>query len=107
MAECILDGCGQQYVGLTKNHFSTRWSTHRNKWKKGDNQSQNDDAALNQHYNKFHQKARTEKPPLHEAFKVIFLQQPTANTLEQAEDNWANKLKPKINIQTMITPTCK
>ena len=107
MAECILDDCGQQYIGLTKNPFSTRWTAHRTKWKIGDTQGQNDDAALNQHYAKFHQKTIPNKPPLHGAFKVTFLQQPDANKLEIAEDNWATKLKPTINIQRMVTPTCK
>ena len=64
MAECIIDDCGQQYVGLTKNMFSTRWSGHRTKWNAGTTSSKNDDAALNQHYVKFHQINTPTKPPL-------------------------------------------
>ena len=34
LATCIIDNCGKQYVGQTKNSFRERWGGHRSQWKK-------------------------------------------------------------------------
>ena len=43
-----------QYVGKTKNKFSTRWNNHRSFWNKFNVKDNNDRAAFLRHFYKFH-----------------------------------------------------
>ena len=44
VAECKF--CKMQYLGQTKNKFSTRWNNHRSFWNKFNVKGNNDRAAL-------------------------------------------------------------
>nr|CAB3263302.1 uncharacterized protein LOC108950347 [Phallusia mammillata] len=96
--------CGKQYVGQTKNKFSTRWNTHRATWKTFDCSANNDRAALLRHYAENHSAILKRKPHIHLCFFVVFVQMPSPNLLDIFEDKWLNKIKAEINIQKMILP---
>ena len=77
-AECKL--CNELYIGQTKNRFSTRWNSHRSKWKilcklklidKQENNRNSDEAALWCHYRKFHKNIILENLDLADAFGVL------------------------------------
>ena len=70
-----------QYVGQTKNKFSTRWNNHRlfrNKFNVKDN---NDRTALLKHFYIFHFDAFNAKPDITECCMVIFVEQPDKTLL--------------------------
>ena len=107
LATCIIDNCGKQYVGQTKNSFRERWGGHRSQWKKSAT-SDTDAAALNNHFRDDHSRNNTHKPEIYDAFRIQFLQQPsTAEFLDQCEDIWDKRITPALNIQRMVTPRFK
>jgi len=53
------------------------------------------------HYSLFH--GNINKPPIHEAFIIIFVDQPNFSS-RISEDKWWHQLDTKINIQNMILP---
>jgi len=44
------------------------------------------------------------KPPIHEAYVVTFVEQPNFNYLNICEDKWYNQLDAQITIHSMILP---
>jgi len=49
----------------------------------------------------------TEKTPILQYFKVMFVAQPSVASLGECEDKWFHKINGKINIQMMILPHTK
>jgi len=47
------------------------------------------------------------KPPLHEAYTVIFVEQPSCHSLDIGENKWYHLIDTQINIQNMILPHVK
>ena len=78
VATCVI--CHEQYVGQTSNKFSERWSAHRNNWNKQDCTTDSDQMALSRHYSENH--GTINKPPLHEAYTVTFVEQPSCHSLD-------------------------
>ena len=78
VATCVI--CREQYVGQTSNKFSKRWSAHRSNWNKQDckTDSDKDQMALSRHYSENHNTIN--KPPLHEACIVPFVEQPSCHS---------------------------
>ena len=104
--------CQEVYVGQTKNHFSTRWNTHRSMWRKHRNNntiedSSNDDQALVTHYKKYHQDINLQGLELWKAYRVIFIEKPSIENLDLAESMWIGKLNAKINISKTFLPIHK
>ena len=64
-----------QYVGHTKNKFSTGWNNHHLFWNKFNVKDDNDRAALHKHFCKFHLDILNAKPDVTECFMVIFAEQ--------------------------------
>jgi len=58
--------------------------------------------ALLRHISEFHGKVN--KPPIHEAYIVTFIEEPNPLSLDFCEDKWYHKLNAQINIQNMILP---
>ena len=75
-----------QYVGQTKNKFSTRWNNHRSLRNKFNFKDDNDRCALLKHFYKFHFDVLNAKPDITECFMVIFsgyyLEQPDKTLLD-------------------------
>ena len=103
-AECKL--CNELYIGQTKNRFSTRWNSHRSKWKnlcklklidKQENNRNSDEAALWCHYRKFHKNIILENLDLADAFGVFFIEEPKLHVLDSRENFWISKLMASIN----------
>jgi len=44
------------------------------------------------------------KPLMHEAYTVTFVEQPNFHSFIISEDKWCHKLNAQINIQNMILP---
>ena len=91
-----------QYVGQTKNKFSTRWNNHRSFWNKFNVKDNNDRAALLKHFYKFHFDAFNGKPDITECYMVIFVEQPDKTLLDWCENKWINNLNAKININRIF-----
>jgi len=102
VATCVI--CHEQYVGQTSNKFSKRWTAHRSNWNKQDckTDSDKDQMALSRHYSENH--GTINKPPLHEAYTVTFVEQPSCVTLWISENKWYHLIDAQINIQNMILP---
>jgi len=102
VATCVI--CHEQYVGQTSNKFSKRWSAHRSNWNKQDckTDSDKDQMALSRHYSENH--GIINKPPLHEAYTVTFVEQPSCYSLDICENKWYHLLDAQIN---MILPHVK
>ena len=94
--------CHEQYVGQTNNKFSVSWSLHHSNWKKQVCKTDYDQIALFRHYWKGH--GTINKPPLHEAYTVTFVEQPSFHCLNICENKWYHQLDKQINIQNMIFP---
>jgi len=47
------------------------------------------------------------KPPLHEAYTVTFIEQPSCHSLDICENKWYHLIDAQINIQNMILPHVK
>jgi len=74
--------CHEQYVGQTSNKLSKRWSVLCSNWNKQDckTHSDKDQMALSQHYSENH--GTINKPPLHEAYTVTFVELPSCHSLD-------------------------
>ena len=106
-AQCRI--CKQFYVGQTKNKFSVRWNTHRNKWKtfcRGQENIKegNDEAALFKHYKKVHPKIKLTDYSIADAYGVVFIEQPSFKDLDIRESYWISRLLASINIAKTIIP---
>ena len=100
-ATCVL--CHKQYVGQTKNKFSKRWSTHRSNWNRPNcrnDKNKEVDLFLLWYYAFFH--GNVNKPPIHEAYIVTFVEQPNFRSLNICEDKWYNQIDAQINIHSMV-----
>ena len=91
----------------TSNKFSKRWSAHRTNWNKQDCKTDNDkdQMALSRHYSENH--GTINKPPLHEAYTVTFVEQPSCHSLDICENKWYHLIDAQINIPKMILPHVK
>ena len=67
--------------------------------------SDKDQMALSRHYSENH--GTINKPPLHEAYTVIFVEQPSCHSLDICENKWYHLIDAQINIQVMILPHVK
>lgn len=109
VATCSI--CSHQYVGQTKNKFSTRWNSHRHFWNKHISikklDTSKDDSALLSHFNKNHSNYISEKPSLSNCFKVTFVEKPSTDRLDTAESFWISKLEASINLQNTFMPKIK
>jgi len=94
VATCVM--CHEQYVGQTSNKFSKRWSAHRSNWNKQDckTDSDKDQMALSRHYSEKH--GTTNKPSLHEAYAVTFVEQPSCHSLDICENKWYHLIDAQI-----------
>jgi len=61
--------------------------------------------ALSRHCSKSHDTIN--KPPLHEAYTVTFVEQPSSHSLGICENKWYHLLDAQIRIQNMILPHVK
>ena len=118
-AECKM--CSEYYVGQTINPFHERWNGHRKTWKKMINgttsndkednnkkEKYNDEQALCNHYEKYHQeKLRKNNFKLSDAFYVYFVEKPPKEKLDIAENFWISRLKATINIAGTCLPRYK
>ena len=98
VATCVL--CHEQYVGQTKNKFSKSWSAHHTNWNRSNDK--NEEVALSRQHALFH--GNVNKPPIHEAYIVFFVEQPNFHSLNICKDKWYNQLDAQINIHSMILP---
>jgi len=64
-----------------------------------------DQMALSQHYSKGHDSMN--KPPLHEALTITFVEQPSSHSQGICENKWYQLVDVQINIQNMILPHLK
>jgi len=67
--------------------------------------SDKDQMALSRHYSENH--GTVNKPPLQEAYTVIFVEQPSCHSLGICENKWYHLIDAQINIQNMILPHVK
>jgi len=58
--------------------------------------------ALSRLFSEFH--GNVNKPPIHEAYIVTFVEEPNSLSLDFCEDKWYHKRNAQINIQNMILP---
>ena len=84
VAECKF--CKMQYVGQTKNKFSTPRNNYRSFWNKFNVNDNNDRAALFQHFYKFYFDVRNAKPDIKKCFMVIFVEQQDKTLLDWYEN---------------------
>ena len=61
--------------------------------------------ASSRHYSENH--GTINKPPLHEAYTVTFVEQPSCHSLDICENKWYHLIDAQINIQNMILPHVK
>ena len=54
------------------------------------------------HYSENH--GTLNKPPLHEAYTVTFVEQPSCHSLDICENKWYHLIDAQINTQNMILP---
>ena len=94
VAPCLIENCGHQYVGQTKNEYRLRWNGHRQKLTKNILDDQKGEAALNKHFVKYHAN-KLAKTPLHNAFEVIFVEQPLAENIDIAKTIGITVLNPR------------
>jgi len=77
VATCVI--CQEQYVGQTKNKFSTRRSSHRSNWNRPNceiDENNKDKVALLRHFSEFH--GGVNRPPIHDAYTVTFVEEPNS-----------------------------
>jgi len=67
---CVI--CHEQYVGQTKNKFSTRWSSHRSNWNRPNYETDENSKALSRHFSESH--GNVNKPPIPESYIVTFVE---------------------------------
>jgi len=67
--------------------------------------SDKDQMALSRHYSENH--GTINKPPLHEAYTVTFVEQPSCHSLDICENKWYHLIDAQINIQNIILPHVK
>ena len=96
--------CNNQYVGQTKNIFSTRWNSHRKNWKNFDFLFKSDKAALLKHFYEQHRSFSLNKPDIAECFFVVFVEQPSVMNLDVCEDKWASLIRANLNIKKNNMP---
>ena len=106
-AQCRV--CKHFYVGQTKNKFSTRWNTHRNKWKnlcngKEEMKEGKDEAALYRHYKQHHPEVPLKNSDIADKYGVIFIEQPNLGMLDIRESYWVSRLMASINVAATILP---
>jgi len=84
-----------------------RLSAHRSNWDKQDYKTDRDkdQMALSRHYSENH--GNINKPPLHEAYTVTFVEQPSCHSLHICENKCYHLIDAQINIQNMILPHVK
>jgi len=84
-----------------------RWSAHRSNWNKQycKTDRAKDQMALSRHYSENH--GIINKPPLHQAYTVTFVEQPSCHSLDICENKWYHLIDAQINIQNMILPHVK
>jgi len=103
VATCVI--CHEQYVRQTKKKFSTRWPSHRSNCNRLNceiDENNKDKVALLWHFSESH--GNMNKPPIHEACTVTFVEETNSLSLDFCEDTWYHKLNAQINIQNMILP---
>ena len=61
--------------------------------------------ALSRHYSENH--GTLNKPPLHDAYTVTFVEQTSCHSLDICENKWYHLIDAQINIQNMILPHVK
>ena len=61
--------------------------------------------ALSRHYSENH--GTINEPPLHEAYTVTFVEQPSCHSLDIFENKWYHLIDAQISIQNMILPHVK
>ena len=97
----ICTRCNSNYVGKTKNSFTTRWTAHRFNWKwSKSNFSQkdiSDENALYRHYY-FKHKNNLQRLNFDDACEVDFLKEPDFKNLDYKENFWIKKLKSNKNL---------
>ena len=105
----ICQRCSAVYIGQTITPFKDRWSRHRTDWnnKKIDINEKNDQAALLKHFINCHKENTI--PKFSEAWKVVFLEEPSPTQLDIRETHWRDILETKnvVNIQKMVWPRVK
>ena len=112
--------CEDVYVGQTCDRFSKRWSTHRSTWNglvngrlqfDGEDGLKNDGdkGALYAHYWIKHKDKllKTKQFNIADAYTVKFLEKPSRNRLNVAENFWIGKLNAKINMAKTFLPLYK
>lgn len=105
--------CNELYIGQTVNSFSKRWTQHRKIWNNNatnqnqTNQSNKDENALFKHYLQYHTTLTKTNLQLHEAFTIIFLEQPKKADLDTTESFWIGTTNAKINIAKTCLPKIK
>ena len=103
VATCVI--YHDQYVGPTKNKFCTRWLSHRSHWNRPDceiDENNKNKVAFSRHFSEF--QGNVNKPPIHEAYTVIFVEQRNSFSLDFCEEKGYHKLNAQVNIQNMILP---
>ena len=79
------------------------WSAHRSNWYRPNcRNDKNEEVALSWHYVLFH--GNVNKPPIHEAYIVTYVEQLNFHSLNICEDKWYNQLDAQIKIHSMILP---
>ena len=98
----ICTKCNSNYVGQTKNSFSTRWTAHIYSWNRSkSNFNPNDitdENALYRHYYVKHKNDLQKECCFDDAYEVVFLEEPNFKNLDYKEYFWINKLKSNINL---------
>jgi len=99
VAICVI--CHEQYGGQTKNKFSKRWSSHSNSWNRLNcdiDENNKDEVALSRHFSEFH--GNVNKPPIHEAYSVTFVEQSNSLSLDFCEDKWYQNVTQNLIFKT-------
>ena len=105
--------CPAVYVGQTVTPFKDRWNGHRNAWNSKNldvDNERNDKAALLKHYKNCHNNHMQKNNSISSAWQVIFLEEPSAPTLDKRETHWRDVLEVEVNvvnIQRMVWPRVK
>nr|CAB3263300.1 uncharacterized protein LOC108950347 [Phallusia mammillata] len=105
VATCLV--CEEQYVGQTKNKFSTRWNSHRAVWRTSDISVGGDRAALLQHYHNKHFRLFQKKLGIAQCYNVVFVEEPRTENLDVCENKWLILTGATINVQAMVLPAVR
>jgi len=82
-----------------------RRSSHRSDWNRPNSETDEntqDKVGLSRNFSESH--GNVNKPPMHEAYTVTFVEQPNSFSLDFCENKLYHKLNVQINIQNMILP---